>query len=80
MVPYKIHYRIVTLILYCSIMFCSSADGEFLPPMVVYKGVYVQEEWKQGGPIGCQYTETKSGWFDRISFEDWFLRVSIHYT
>lgn len=58
-----------------SIMFCGSADGDYLPPMVVYKSKNVYEGWISGGPVGTVYDCTKSGWFDSRTFNKWFFNV-----
>ncbi|XP_043226388.1 uncharacterized protein LOC122383728 [Amphibalanus amphitrite] len=56
-----------------SIMFCGSADGKYLPPMVVYKAKHIYQEWMQGGPTGALYHRSPSGWFDNFLFERWFF-------
>ena len=33
-------------------MFCGSAVGQFLPPMVVYKAKHLYAGWQEGGPNG----------------------------
>jgi len=55
-----------------SLMFCGSATGQYLPPMVVYKSQNVYQEWTRGGPNGAVYDCTTSGWFDGRCFERWF--------
>ena len=57
-------------------MFCSAADGTFLPPMIIYKGIHLKKEWTVGGPTGAYYAMTPSGWFNLDTFEDWFFKVS----
>ena len=52
-----------------SIMFCGSATGEHLPPMIVYKAQNVYAGWCVGGPPGATYDFTSSGWFDSRTFE-----------
>ncbi len=51
-----------------SVMFCSSATGHMLPPMVVYKASYVYNKWKKGGPDGAVYYCSPHGWFDHFLF------------
>ena len=58
-----------------SVMFCGSADGDYLPPMVVYKSENVYEGWISAGPVGAVYDCTKSGWFDARTFNKWFFNV-----
>ncbi|KAA0201590.1 hypothetical protein HAZT_HAZT010418 [Hyalella azteca] len=55
-----------------SVMFAGTASGELLPPYVVYKGMRLKETWTEGGPHGCRYNVSKSGWFDADTFYDWF--------
>lgn len=60
-----------------SLMFCCSAAGVMLPPMVVYKsgtGILCKN-WCYGGPAGTTYAATKSGWFDMAMFSEWFREV-----
>lgn len=58
-----------------SIMVCGSADGELLPPYVVYKAQNLYDGWTLGGPAGTRYSVSKSGWFDMEIFEKWFRDI-----
>ena len=58
-----------------SVMFCGSASGEYLPPMVVYKAKHMYEGWASDGIDGAVYGATKSGWFDMRTFEQWFNQI-----
>ena len=60
-----------------SIMFCGSVSGHLLPPYVVYKAANLYEGWTTGAPQGCLFNVTKSGWFDKPTFEDWFRKLFI---
>jgi hypothetical protein len=57
-----------------SVLFCVNGAGWMLPPMVVYKSANgtVYSKWCSGGPPGCVYAATKSGWFDMPTFNKWF--------
>jgi len=55
-----------------SLMFCGSADGTILPPYVVYKAENLWDRWTEGGLRGVRYNRSKSGWFDTVTFTDWF--------
>lgn len=57
-------------------MFAVARDGTILPPYIVYKSKNIYPEWMQGGPEGSHYNRTKSGWFDSLCFEDWFLKIA----
>lgn len=45
-----------------SIMVCGNANGDLLPPMVVYKALNLYENWMEGGPPGSKYANSPSGW------------------
>lgn len=52
-----------------SLMFCGSASGSLLP---VYKGENLWSTWTEGGPPNARYNRTSHGWFDELTFTDWF--------
>ena len=56
-------------------MWCGSADGTMLPPMVVYKAQNLYEGWCEGGPVGAVYDNSESGWFDSRTFQVWFYKI-----
>lgn len=58
-------------------MFCCSAAGDMLPPMVVYKAAngVTYRTWTERGPAGIVYDATKSGWFNMQMFNRWFVEV-----
>ena len=58
-------------------MFCGSADGTYLPPVVVYRAQNVCGNWIEGGPHGTIYDCTTSRWFDSVTFEKWFFKISL---
>lgn len=60
-----------------SLMFCGSATGALLPPYVVYKSKHLYSEWITGGPVGTRYNRSKSGWFDAVTFADWFENMFV---
>ena len=41
-----------------SVPVAGSAAGEYFPPLVVYKGVHLYENWTSGGPYQCKYART----------------------
>ena len=59
---------------------CSSADGTFIPPMVVYKGKTFFNEWCLDGPLGAGYTHSKSGWMEGEQFFQWFRDIFVKHT
>ena len=58
-----------------SVMFCGSATGEYLAPMVVYKAKNMYEGWAADGITGAAYSATESGWFNMATFEQWFDEI-----
>lgn len=60
-------------------MFAATANGNLLTPDVVYKLKHLYPEWIEGGPDGCQYNRSQSGWFDSVLFEDWFFKIIFPY-
>lgn len=58
-----------------SLMMCGSAAGEIIPPYIVYKSQHMWSTWTENSPKRCRYHHTKSGWFDSVTFEDWFFSL-----
>lgn len=54
-----------------SVLICTSATGNFLPPFTVYKSLHLYESWTKGGPRGALYGCTESGWMQDTVFETW---------
>lgn len=62
-----------------SLMCAAAGDGTVLPCYVVYRAIHLYDTWTEGGPNKCRYNRSKSGWFDSVCFEDWFLSVVVPY-
>ncbi|KAJ8911489.1 hypothetical protein NQ315_010861 [Exocentrus adspersus] len=60
-----------------SVMFAAFADGNVLPPYIVYKAQNIYESWTIGGVKGARYNKSLSGWFDHITFGDWVKKIAI---
>lgn len=58
-------------------MFAVTDSGITLPPYVVYKAEAIWNTWTEGGPTGARYNRTKSGWFDEVTFRDWFFTIVV---
>ena len=54
---------------------CCSASGQRLPPFVLYKAKNMYHRWMQGGPAGCVYGASESGWMDGTNFLSWFRKL-----
>ncbi|KAF6209802.1 hypothetical protein GE061_015552 [Apolygus lucorum] len=58
----------------------SLADGGKLPPLVIFKGAYVWDDWqpsKEDVYPGLTYAATKNGWIETDVFELFFLKTFI---
>ncbi|CAG4982679.1 unnamed protein product [Parnassius apollo] len=60
-----------------SLMIAGSAEGQILPPYVVYKAQNLYNTWISHGPKGARYNRSASGWFDGTIFEDWVQSIVI---
>ena len=63
-----------------TVLFCCNALGEQFPPLVVYKGFKLQNTWTTGGPPGCKYTTSESGYMHHANFESWFIDTFCEHT
>jgi hypothetical protein len=59
-----------------SLMFAGFANGDMMPPFVVYKSTHLWDSWMKGGPEGTRYNRSKSGWFDGVCFLNWFNTIA----
>ena len=60
-------------------MWCGSAAGDMLPPMVVYKAKNLYSGWTNGKVHDSMYSATESGWFDSRTFHLWFEKCFLQY-
>lgn len=58
-----------------SLTFSGNAEGSIPPLHTVYKSVHLYNSWVKNGPQGAHYKRAKSGWFDEVTFEDWFFTL-----
>lgn len=50
-----------------------SADGSYMPPLVVFKGAAVQARWtSEKSYPGTAYTTSSNGWMEEPQFFEWF--------
>lgn len=62
-----------------SVMFAAAADGKILPPYTVYKAKNIYPSWIENGIAGAGYNRSLSGWFDSLTFKDWFNIILLPY-
>ncbi len=60
-------------------MFCGSASGTILPPLLVYKAKNLYTSWKERGPEGTKYSVSMNGWFDTFNFGKFFFEIALPY-
>lgn len=58
-------------------MMAGNAEGELLPPYIVYRADNLYPTWTENGPQGTRYNRSKSGWFDERIFDDWFHSLAL---
>ncbi|XP_029348016.1 tigger transposable element-derived protein 2-like [Acyrthosiphon pisum] len=56
-----------------SVLACISADGLYLPPLIIFKGMAVQARWTSEKSFpGTLYAVSKNGWMEEPVFYNWF--------
>ncbi|XP_031328129.1 uncharacterized protein LOC116159312 [Photinus pyralis] len=56
-----------------TVLICVSADGFFLPPLIVFKGAAVQARWTSAESYpGTRYAASSNGWMEEPQFFYWF--------
>lgn len=57
-----------------TVLACVSADGSYLPPFIVFKGLSVQARWVSEEVIpGTLFSASKNGWMEEPQFYNWFV-------
>lgn len=54
-----------------SVIFCISASGYYIPPMLVYPRKRMPLTLQKNGPIGASYKCSKNGWVNTEIFVEW---------
>ena len=62
---------------YITVLGAGCADGTRLPPYVIYKGKNLWSRWMQGGPAGCMFSVSDSGWMESANFNQWFEKMFV---
>ena len=58
-----------------TVLACGSAIGERVLPYVVYKAKTTNPSWMEGGPHGCMFSVSNSGWMESAQFSEWFIQM-----
>ena len=62
-----------------TVLFCASAAGHYLPPLVVFAAEHLYDKWMENGPKDALYTCTPRGYLQGLNFESWFIKVFVEY-
>ena len=60
-----------------AVLFCTSASGEFLPPLILHKARNLYQTWTTDGPPKVTYSCTPNGWMHDEAFEKWVMNSFI---
>ncbi|XP_070188805.1 uncharacterized protein [Littorina saxatilis] len=61
-----------------TVVCCASANGNYVPPMVIFKRKRMPPELADGAPLGSFVTSNESGWMDTDTFCDWLEHFIRH--
>ncbi|XP_060560718.1 uncharacterized protein LOC132720575 [Ruditapes philippinarum] len=56
---------------------CVSADGSFIPTMVIFKGGFPHRNYKDGLPGSWLFSSSDSGYMDTELFLQWFVKAFV---
>ncbi|KAJ8947778.1 hypothetical protein NQ318_017050 [Aromia moschata] len=59
-------------------VFCVSASGNYVPPMLIYPRKRMAATLQQNGPIGASFTCSKNGWINSELFVEWLKHFEQH--
>ena len=64
-----------------TVLVCGNANGEYLPPSVVFKekGRQIFPSWMSGAPEGTCFNVTPSGWMEDYAFEEWIVKIFLEF-
>jgi hypothetical protein len=65
---------------FTTILLCTNAAGDFIPPMVIYGAKSVNPLWCTGGCADATYKCSESGWISESLFTDWFKNCFLEKT
>ena len=54
-----------------------NAVGDFLSPLILFKGAHFYAEWCIGGYEKAIYSVSKSGWMEEENFKSWFKDIFV---
>ena len=57
---------------------CVNASGDYIPPMLIFKGRRASPALEKGAPPGSLITLSDSGWINGDLFYDWMVHFNTH--
>ena len=57
-----------------TVHWCGNANGDQIPPYVLYKAQHLYHIWTLNGPTDCMYGVSSSGWMEKPNFYSWFVK------
>jgi hypothetical protein len=58
---------------YVTVHWCGNANGDQIPPYILYKAQHLYHIWTLNGPTGSMYGVSPSGWMEKPNFYSWFV-------
>ena len=49
-------------------MSCCNANGDFLPSLILFKGINLWNTWLEDGPVNARFNVSSSGWMEEDTF------------
>lgn len=62
-----------------TIVACTSASGNYIPPMVIWDRKLLKQDWTTGEVAGTLHGMSSKGWMDMSLFEKWFKKHFLRY-
>lgn len=59
-------------------VFCMSAAGNYIPPMLIYPRKRMNPTLQKNGPVGALYSCSKNGWINGELYFDWLKHFAKH--
>lgn len=59
-------------------VFCISAAGNYIPPMLIYPRKRMPATLQKNGPVGALYKCSKNGWINSDLFCEWLTHLAKH--
>ena len=59
-------------------IFCASASGAYVPPMLIFPRKRMDERLKRNGPSGAEYKCSKNGWTNSEIHIEWLQHFQAH--